>query len=121
MREYEPCAFAQCDVIAGPAAPTTAWKIGEHGDDPENLLADPEAPGSLIRSVRADALEPARAAAQGRMRKKVLAAEEALEAGVEQVVIASSNAASPVTDALAGQGTVFRQAAPRAAARELEA
>ena len=55
------------------------------------------------------------------MRKKVLAAEEALEAGVEQVVIASSNAASPVTDALAGQGTVFRQAAPRAAARELEA
>ncbi len=85
------------------------------------LLADPEDPGSLIRSVRADALEPARAAAQGRMRKKVLAAEEALEAGVEQVVIASSNAASPVTDALAGQGTVFRQAAPRAAARELEA
>jgi len=34
-------AFRQCDVIAGPAAPTTAWKIGEHGDDPvADYLAD---------------------------------------------------------------------------------
>jgi aspartyl-tRNA(Asn)/glutamyl-tRNA(Gln) amidotransferase subunit A len=27
-------AFAQVDVIAAPVAPTTAFKIGEHGDDP---------------------------------------------------------------------------------------
>jgi len=34
-------AFGQCDVIAGPAAPTTAWKIGEHGGDPvADYLAD---------------------------------------------------------------------------------
>ncbi|QSI28351.1 Asp-tRNA(Asn)/Glu-tRNA(Gln) amidotransferase subunit GatA [Variovorax sp. RKNM96] len=34
-------ALKQCDVIAGPAAPTTAWKIGEHGDDPvADYLAD---------------------------------------------------------------------------------
>jgi len=34
-------AFAQCDVIAGPAAPTTAWKIGDKTDDPvANYLAD---------------------------------------------------------------------------------
>jgi aspartyl-tRNA(Asn)/glutamyl-tRNA(Gln) amidotransferase subunit A len=34
-------AFKQCDVIAGPAAPTTAWKLGEHGDDPvADYLAD---------------------------------------------------------------------------------
>jgi len=34
-------AFKQCDVIAGPAAPTTAWKIGEHGGDPvADYLAD---------------------------------------------------------------------------------
>ncbi|KLN56975.1 Asp-tRNA(Asn)/Glu-tRNA(Gln) amidotransferase subunit GatA [Variovorax paradoxus] len=34
-------AFRQCDVIAGPAAPTTAWKIGEHGGDPvADYLAD---------------------------------------------------------------------------------
>ncbi|MBD3893935.1 Asp-tRNA(Asn)/Glu-tRNA(Gln) amidotransferase subunit GatA [Hydrogenophaga sp.] len=34
-------AFTQCDLIAGPAAPTVAWKIGEKSDDPvANYLAD---------------------------------------------------------------------------------
>ena len=34
-------AFAQCDVIAGPVAPTVAWRIGEKSDDPlANYLAD---------------------------------------------------------------------------------
>ncbi|QNK74901.1 Asp-tRNA(Asn)/Glu-tRNA(Gln) amidotransferase subunit GatA [Variovorax sp. PAMC28562] len=34
-------AFAQCDVIAGPVAPTVAWKFGEHGNDPvADYLAD---------------------------------------------------------------------------------
>jgi aspartyl-tRNA(Asn)/glutamyl-tRNA(Gln) amidotransferase subunit A len=34
-------AFKQCDLIAGPAAPTVAWKIGEHGGDPvADYLAD---------------------------------------------------------------------------------
>jgi aspartyl-tRNA(Asn)/glutamyl-tRNA(Gln) amidotransferase subunit A len=34
-------AFRQCDVIAGPVAPTVAWKIGEKSDDPvANYLAD---------------------------------------------------------------------------------
>ncbi|MEJ7688008.1 MAG: Asp-tRNA(Asn)/Glu-tRNA(Gln) amidotransferase subunit GatA [Variovorax sp.] len=34
-------AFAQCDLIAGPAAPTVAWKLGEHGGDPvADYLAD---------------------------------------------------------------------------------
>ena len=34
-------AFSHCDVIAGPVAPTVAWKIGEHGDDPvADYLAD---------------------------------------------------------------------------------
>ena len=34
-------AFKQCDVIAGPVAPTVAWKIGENSDDPvANYLAD---------------------------------------------------------------------------------
>ncbi|WP_093206892.1 Asp-tRNA(Asn)/Glu-tRNA(Gln) amidotransferase subunit GatA [Variovorax sp. YR750] len=31
----------KCDVIAGPVAPTVAWKLGEHGDDPlADYLAD---------------------------------------------------------------------------------
>ena len=34
-------AFRECDVIAGPVAPTVAWKIGEKSDDPvANYLAD---------------------------------------------------------------------------------
>ena len=34
-------AFTLCDVIAGPVAPTVAWKIGEKSDDPlANYLAD---------------------------------------------------------------------------------
>ncbi len=34
-------AFTQCDLIAGPAAPTVAWKIGDKSDDPvANYLAD---------------------------------------------------------------------------------
>jgi aspartyl-tRNA(Asn)/glutamyl-tRNA(Gln) amidotransferase subunit A len=34
-------AFAQCDLIAGPAVPSVAWKLGEHGDDPvADYLAD---------------------------------------------------------------------------------
>ena len=34
-------AFADCDVIAGPVAPTTAWKLGDKADDPvANYLAD---------------------------------------------------------------------------------
>ena len=34
-------AFQECDVIAGPVAPTVAWKLGEKSDDPvANYLAD---------------------------------------------------------------------------------
>jgi aspartyl-tRNA(Asn)/glutamyl-tRNA(Gln) amidotransferase subunit A len=42
-------AFTQCDLIAGPAAPTVAWAIGEKADDPvANYLADIfTLPGSL--------------------------------------------------------------------------
>jgi aspartyl-tRNA(Asn)/glutamyl-tRNA(Gln) amidotransferase subunit A len=42
-------AFKQCDVIAGPVAPTVAWKLGEHGNDPlADYLADIfTLPGSL--------------------------------------------------------------------------
>jgi len=42
-------AFKDCDVIAGPVAPTVAWKLGEHGDDPvADYLADIfTLPGSL--------------------------------------------------------------------------
>ncbi|WP_457388914.1 Asp-tRNA(Asn)/Glu-tRNA(Gln) amidotransferase subunit GatA [Roseateles sp. P5_E1] len=46
--DFQQC-FAQCDVIAGPVAPTVAWKHGEGKDDPtQAYLADIfTLPGSL--------------------------------------------------------------------------
>ena len=38
--DFQHC-FTECDVIAGPVAPTVAWKLGGKGDDPvANYLAD---------------------------------------------------------------------------------
>jgi aspartyl-tRNA(Asn)/glutamyl-tRNA(Gln) amidotransferase subunit A len=38
--DFQRC-FAECDVIAGPVAPSIAWKLGEQGDDPvKAYLAD---------------------------------------------------------------------------------
>jgi aspartyl-tRNA(Asn)/glutamyl-tRNA(Gln) amidotransferase subunit A len=38
--DFQSC-FQQCDVIAGPVAPTVAWKLGEQADDPlQAYLAD---------------------------------------------------------------------------------
>ena len=38
--DFQAC-FQQCDIIAGPVAPTVAWKLGDKADDPvQNYLAD---------------------------------------------------------------------------------
>jgi len=38
--DFQRC-FQSCDIIAGPVAPSVAWKIGEQGDDPvKAYLAD---------------------------------------------------------------------------------
>ncbi len=38
--DFQRC-FAHCDLIAGPVAPSVAWKLGEQGDDPvKAYLAD---------------------------------------------------------------------------------
>jgi aspartyl-tRNA(Asn)/glutamyl-tRNA(Gln) amidotransferase subunit A len=38
--DFQRC-FQHCDLIAGPVAPTVAWKLGEQGDDPvKAYLAD---------------------------------------------------------------------------------
>ena len=38
--DFQAC-FQQCDIIAGPVAPSVAWKIGEQGNDPlQAYLAD---------------------------------------------------------------------------------
>lgn len=81
------------------------------------LLRDKEDPASLVREVGSGSgvgIDDADRLAQGRFKKKVLAAKEALEGGVPRVVVAGSAAERPVASALAGEGTVFGRAAASA-------
>ena len=62
---------------------------------------------TLIRQLPMSQLAAAGEAAQGRMKKKVLGAEEALKGGVSRVVIADGRIQNPISNALAGNGTVI--------------
>ena len=71
------------------------------------LLREPSDPASLIPEVPRDQLAHFMNFAYGRMKKKLIAAKEALEGGVARVVIASSQQSDPVERALEGMGTVI--------------
>lgn len=71
------------------------------------LLRDPDEPASLVSHVDREELDLVLPLAKGRMRKKLLAARDALEGGVARVVIAPSGVPSPVEQALRGHGTVI--------------
>jgi [amino group carrier protein]-L-2-aminoadipate/L-glutamate 6-kinase len=62
---------------------------------------------TVIRQLPQSQLPTALEAAQGRMKKKVLGAEEALQGGVGKVIIADGRIANPISSALAGNGTVI--------------
>ncbi len=64
--------------------------------------------GSLIPLIERDRAEEYMDFAQGRMKKKVMGAVEALAAGVGQVIFADGRVDSPVRAALEGKGTVIR-------------
>jgi len=64
-------------------------------------------PGGAVRTeleARCKAIE----AAQGRMKKKVLGAQEAIKGGVSRVIIADGRIQNPISNALAGNGTVIQ-------------
>ena len=63
---------------------------------------------TLIRQLSQSQLGMAGEAAQGRMKKKVLGAEEALKGGVCRVIIADGRIQNPITNALSGNGTVIQ-------------
>jgi len=74
------------------------------------LLSELDKPASLIARVDvADTAEvdDALAAAGGRMKKKVLAAVEAVRAGIPTVVFGDARVERPISRALAGEGTTF--------------
>lgn len=62
---------------------------------------------SLIRRIPKAEIEAAAEHAQGRMKKKVLGAQEALAGGVRRVIMGDARRERPVRDALEGAGTVI--------------
>src|SRR6056297_237830 len=74
--------------------------------DVSGVYEDPDDPATLIESVETSAdwsaLEDA---AEGFMGRKIMAAEEALTGGADEVVVADANADEPILSALGGDGT----------------
>ena len=70
------------------------------------LLRDFPDERSLIRHIPRAEVEAFLPVAQGRMKKKVLGAAEALQAGVGRVILGDARVRAPVTHALAGNGTI---------------
>lgn len=110
-----PCNADADRVAAAVAAALDADALALLTDAP-GLLADPDDPDSLVDHVAPHEWDEARQAADGPFRTKLLAAREALEAGVPRVQVASADASRPLTAALEGAGT--RLMPP---AREVEA
>ncbi len=73
---------------------------------PGLLRAFPDESTLVRRIPRAD-VEEYLPLAQGRMKKKILGASEALAQGVGRVILSDARVAEPVSRALAGEGTVI--------------
>jgi acetylglutamate/LysW-gamma-L-alpha-aminoadipate kinase len=62
---------------------------------------------TLIPHLTQQKLEEALSFAEGRMKKKILGAQEALQGGVNKVIIADGRVGEPVSQALSGSGTII--------------
>ena len=90
--------------------------------DVAGVYEDPDDPETLIDAVETPAdLERAKAAAEGFMTKKVMAAVEALSGGANEVIVADANAETPIGSALDGSGTRFAPSALEAPEEPAEA
>jgi acetylglutamate/LysW-gamma-L-alpha-aminoadipate kinase len=74
------------------------------------LLARYPDEASLVREIPVDRVEDPEylALAQGRMKRKVMGAVEAVRGGVGRVIFADGRVEAPIRRALAGEGTVVR-------------
>jgi acetylglutamate/LysW-gamma-L-alpha-aminoadipate kinase len=63
---------------------------------------------TLIKKIPPEKLPAALEMAQGRMKKKILGAEEALQGGVGRVIISDGRVERPVSHALSGAGTLIQ-------------
>lgn len=104
-------AFEPINIDADRAAAQTASALGAASlvllTNVPGLLRQFPDESTVMRSVGRSDIAQAESLAQGRMKKKVLAAAEALEGGVRRVVISDARVMRPITSALEGQGTVF--------------
>jgi acetylglutamate/LysW-gamma-L-alpha-aminoadipate kinase len=73
--------------------------------DVPGLLRDREDPGSVITEIELSKMEEAMKLASGGMKKKLLGAQEAVVAGVGQVMLSLGRGPQPLRRALAGHGT----------------
>lgn len=113
-------------VITPPACSTEGEAINVDGDRAAAMIASAlgakqliilsNVPGllrqfpdesTLIPLIRYSELEQALSFAEGRMKKKVLGASEAIAGGVEQVIFADARIAQPIRAAINGKGTVI--------------
>jgi acetylglutamate/LysW-gamma-L-alpha-aminoadipate kinase len=84
-----------------------------HADVVINLIGAPgflenkDDETSLIKTIAASELEAREQQVDGRMKRKMLAVRKLFEHGASKVIIGDGRTAHPVTDALAGKGTVI--------------
>ncbi len=71
------------------------------------LLKDVNDESSLVRKIERQSIGAYSEYAKGRMKRKMVATEEALAAGVKRVILADARVKNPVTYALDGNGTVI--------------
>lgn len=62
---------------------------------------------SFVNHVSAGQIEQAMSWAEGRMKRKVLSAQEALDGGANRIIISDGRVENPVSEALSGAGTFF--------------
>ncbi len=72
------------------------------------LLERLDDPASTVGEIAIERVEDYLSMAQGRMKKKVLAAADAVRRGVGEVVLWDANADDPIASALSGHGTHIR-------------
>lgn len=113
-------------VLTPPAASTEGEAINVDGDrasaktaaalGADTLLLLSNVPGllkdfpdesSLVREIPRSGIEAATQYAEGRMRIKLLGAQEALDGGVGRVVLGDARIENPISQALEGRGTVI--------------
>lgn len=70
-----------------------------------DLAVDHSSPENLIREIDLSDTNNPYESAEGRMKKKIMGAAEAIEGGVGRVILSTANIERPIAHALAGAGT----------------